>query len=89
MKIVRRSLLGPVERRESSALVARNRSYMVHNRSWRVLDKRNGDVVLDSGIAKKLAIASGTELPTAELKNGQLFMKKEGNKNKLLYYQEV
>lgn len=89
MKIVRRSLLGPVSRRTDCGLVARNRSYMVRNRSWRVLDKRNGEVVLDNGVAKKLAIVSGTEPPTKEVKNGQLFMKKEGTQNKLLYYQEV
>jgi len=53
-----------------------------------VLDKRNGEVVLDNGVAKKLAIVSGTEPPTKDVKNGQLFMKKEGTQNKLLYYQE-
>ena len=55
-------------------IVARNRSHLIRNRSWVLLDGRNKEVAINGGIAKKLAIASGDLFP-ANPREGQLFIK--------------
>ena len=87
-----RGLLRPVKKDSVKApLIARNRSLLVRNRSWTLLEGRNQEPVIEAGIAKKLAIVSGEELPDPGLgavKAGQLFLKKSANKQTMFYYEE-
>jgi hypothetical protein len=55
-------------------IVARNRSHLVRNRSWVLLDGRNKEAAISGGIAQKLAIAAGEAFPDNP-REGQLFIK--------------
>ena len=55
-----------------------------------MLEGRNQEPVIEAGIAKKLAIVSGEELPDPGLeavKPGQLFLKKSETKQTMFYYE--
>ena len=67
----------------ASSVVLRNRTRLERNRSWVLLEGRNEGTVIESGIAKRLAIASGDVFPNNP-KDGQIFIKDK----KVYYYKE-